>query len=101
MIGKSKMNHPTVSEFTNHFYISNIPQDTTIETLVGYMIWAGPVSGVKFPINKETGRKKGYAVVTMHRKVPALASLELLKRKIGAGNPLQIATDLIANRALC
>ena len=71
-------------------YVGNMNYRTTEETLEGLFSQYGEVQSVKIITDRETGRAKGFAFITMDDDAAAKTAIEELNEKEFEGRTLRI-----------
>ena len=71
-------------------YVGNMNYRTTEETLEGLFSQYGEVQSVKIITDRETGRAKGFAFITMDDDAAAKTAVEELNEKEFEGRTLRI-----------
>lgn len=74
----------------NRLYVGNLSFNTTRETLENAFATAGDVSEVAIPTDRETGRPRGFAFVTMGSAAAAAGAIEQLNGAMLDGRPLRV-----------
>lgn len=71
-------------------YVGNLSYDTSRETLDAAFGAVGQVSDISMPTDRETGRLRGFAFVTMASPGDATAAIEQLDGSMLDGRPLRV-----------
>ena len=74
----------------NRLYVGNLSYDTTQETLESTFSAIGTVSEVFMPADRETGRMRGFAFVTMGSSEEANSAISQLNGSMLDGRPLKV-----------
>lgn len=74
----------------NRLYVGNLSFNTTRETLEQAFSVAGEVTDVGMPMDRETGRPRGFAFVTMGTEQAAKAAIQQLNGKELDGRQLKV-----------
>lgn len=75
---------------TVDIYVGNIPYDLTDDELMGIFGAHGEVTSAKVIIDRETGRSKGFAFVSMESEEEANAAVEALNGAEIGGRPAKV-----------
>lgn len=75
---------------SNRLYVGNLPFDTTKETLEGAFSAIGQVSEVHIPIDRDSGRMRGFAFVTMASASAAANAIERMNGAMLDGRALRV-----------
>lgn len=71
-------------------YVGNLPYTATEEDVTGLFAAYGPVERVKLVTDRETGRSKGFAFVTLGDQTQLDAAIEALNGYDYQGRPLRV-----------
>jgi RNA recognition motif-containing protein len=74
----------------NRLYVGNLSFDTTTETVRDAFAEAGQVVDVHVVTDRDTGRSRGFAFVTMATSQEAAAAIEQLHGTLLDGRPLRV-----------
>lgn len=74
----------------NRIYVGNLSYDTTSETLRDAFGEHGEVSDVYIATDRETGRPRGFAFVTMGTDAEASSAIASLNNAVVDGRPLRV-----------
>ena len=75
---------------SNRLYVGNLSFDTTKETVEGAFAGIGPVVEVHLPIDRESGRMRGFAFVTMGSASAAASAIEKMNGSMLDGRALRV-----------
>ena len=75
---------------SNRVYVGNLPCDTTEDTIRHRFKAVGEVVDVRIVKDRETGRPRGYALVTMASADDAAKAIATLNGKIFDGRTLRV-----------
>lgn len=71
-------------------YVGNLPYSATEEDVSGLFTAFGPIERVKIITDRETGRSKGFAFVTLGDESQLTAAIEALNGSDYQGRPLRV-----------
>ena len=71
-------------------YVGNLPYTTTEEDIIGLFAAYGPVDRVKIITDRDTGRSKGFAFVTLGDQSQLNAAVDALNNYDYNGRPLRV-----------
>lgn len=71
-------------------YIGNLSYDTTSQDLEALFSEHGGVSDVHLPMDRETGRPRGFGFVTMESKSSMISAIKALDGKEVGGRQLRV-----------
>lgn len=71
-------------------FAGNLSFDISSEDLVELFSAVGPVTDVNMPVDRATGRKRGFAFVEFEAEEDAAKAIEALNGKDLAGRPLRV-----------
>lgn len=74
----------------NRLYVGNLSYDSTEDSLRACFAECGEVSEVRIIMDRETGRSRGFAFVTMKTDGEAKAALGQLSGAVVDGRPLRV-----------
>jgi cold-inducible RNA-binding protein len=74
----------------NRLYVGNLSFSTKEETLRSTFAAIGPVERVDMPMDRETGRPRGFGFVTMTNEADAKKAIEALDGSQLDGRPLRV-----------
>lgn len=74
-----------------NLYVGNIPHATTEEALKSYFETCGAVNSVRIIKDRETGKSRGFAFVTMANEDDNQMVIDSLNGKLFEGRPLRIS----------
>jgi RNA recognition motif-containing protein len=74
----------------NRIYVGNVPWTTTENELRDLFAEFGKVSEVKIPTDRETGRAKGFAFITMETNEAGSSAVSQLDGKAFGGRTLRV-----------
>ena len=88
------------SAVRSRVYVRNFAVGTTEESVRSAFARAGRVSEVRVIVNRETGRPRGFAFVTMGSAAEASRAIEAMNGTLFSGRPLRVslATDRARRR---
>ena len=75
---------------SNRLYVGNLSYDTTQDTLQSFFASCGDVLETFLATDRETGRTRGFAFVTMKTEVDANNALAQLNGAMLDGRPLRV-----------
>ena len=75
----------------NRLYVGNLSFNTTEETLREAMTPFGEVQSIDIPTDRETGRMRGFAFVTMAKAESAAKAISELDGSTLDGRPLRVS----------
>ncbi len=75
---------------SNRLYVGNLSYNTSEETLRDFFASAGEVTEVAVPTDRETGRPRGFAFVTMGSAAAASAAIAQLNGSMLDGRNLKV-----------
>jgi cold-inducible RNA-binding protein len=74
----------------NRLYVGNLSFDTTEDLIQDAFAACGSVAEVKLMIDRETGRSRGFAFVTMGSDAEAQKAISEMNGKLVDGRPLRV-----------
>jgi len=74
----------------NRLYVGNLSYDTTTESLRSCFSEVGQVTDTKVMMDRETGRARGFAFVTMTTEAEATNAVAQLNGAMLDGRPLRV-----------
>jgi RNA recognition motif-containing protein len=74
----------------NRLYVGNLPYDVTTEGLRAAFAECGNVAETHVVTDRETGRARGFAFVTMATEVEATHAIAQLNNAMFEGRPLRV-----------
>ncbi len=74
----------------NRIYIGNLSYDTTQDSLRSAFESAGSVTDVRVMTDRETGRSRGFAFVTMSTREEAFAAIATMNGSLLDGRSLRV-----------
>jgi RNA recognition motif-containing protein len=74
----------------NRLYVGNLSYDVTTETLRACFAECGEVSDTHVVTDRETGRPRGFAFVTMSTEAEATNAISRLNNAMFEGRPLKV-----------
>src|SRR3954469_16862843 len=75
---------------SSKLYVGNLPFDITEDDLRNMLAQHGPVNEINVIMDRETGRARGFAFVTMNTQEGANAAIEKLNGKDWQGRALTV-----------
>ena len=75
---------------SSRLFVGNLPYDATEEELREHFSQVGAVSRVFIPLDRDTGRPRGFAFIEFSDDGHALAAIERLHQKPFKGRPLAV-----------
>jgi cold-inducible RNA-binding protein len=75
---------------SNRIYVGNLSFDTTADSIREAFAALGQVDDVFIAMDRETGRSRGFAFVTMGSSNEASSAIERLNGKLLDGRPLRV-----------
>jgi RNA recognition motif-containing protein len=75
----------------NRLYVGNLSYDVTTETLRECFTECGEVSETHLVTDRETGRPRGFAFVTMSNEAEAAHAISRLNNAMFEGRPLRVS----------
>jgi RNA recognition motif-containing protein len=79
-------------------YVGNLPYDSTVESVRAAFSQHGQVSEVALIVDRETGRHRGFAFVTMSTDEQASAAMTKMNGAMFDGRPLRVNPARTRNR---
>jgi cold-inducible RNA-binding protein len=76
---------------TNKLFVGNLPSDVTENDLQDLFAQHGPVSDVHLVTDRETGRPRGFAFITMSAQDGASAAIQALDGKNVNGQSIHVS----------
>lgn len=74
----------------NRLYVGNLSYDVTTEALRACFAECGEVAETHVVMDRETGRPRGFAFVTMNTEAEATHAIAQLNNAMFAGRPLRV-----------
>ncbi len=74
----------------NRLYVGNLPYDATKEGLQACFAECGTVTDTHIVMDRETGRARGFAFVTMSTEAEATQAVSQLNNAMFEGRPLRV-----------
>ncbi len=74
----------------NRLYVGNLPYDVTKDELHACFAASGNVVETHLPMDRETGRARGFAFITMKTDEEAASTLQQLDGTMFGGRPLRV-----------
>ena len=74
----------------NRLYVGNLSYDVTSEALQACFAEFGTVKEAHLPVDRETGRARGFAFVTMNTADEATSAIAGLNNSMFEGRPLRV-----------
>jgi len=75
----------------NRVYIGNLSYDTTQDTVRSAFESAGTVTDIRLMTDRETGRSRGFAFVTMSSRDEAFAAIATMNGALVDGRSLRVS----------
>ncbi len=71
-------------------YVGNLSYDTTEESLRTAFAAAGTITSIEIIKDRDTGRMKGFAFITMSNQEEAEAAIKMLNEKMLDNRPIRV-----------
>lgn len=75
----------------NRLYVGNLSYDVTTESLRAAFAECGEVGDLKIMTDRETGRARGFAFVTMNNEAEAAYAIERLNNSMLDGRAMRVS----------